>query len=510
MKDIIKLQILGDVCFNKIDREDCDKLLEHLKQELGHSDLRICNLECPIVDIENLKPIEKTGPNLYSDESMLDFLKCLETDIVTLANNHIGDYGENGIRDTIKKLNENGIFYIGTGENIDAAYESVRVETSGIKLSIISVCENEFGVATSDKAGVAGYSVTRMADKIREEKLVSDHVVVVFHGGNEFNPLPSPGVKERYHFLIDMGASAVIGMHTHCPQGYEYYKEGIIVYSLGNLYFPNNRYKNPYSTWYLGYVAQLQVSKTDIDFKTVPYRYSGLRKQIVPLERGDIARFQVYLKILNKIIDDDKELQRYFKSWSRHRGREYALRLVWDEEKFDTKRLLRQNVEIQNLFRCEAHSELMKTYFEIIFEEEEEGIWQDLKKLFDIPLVEDDWENELAVFYSNISITNLEQIKQFIEDSPVYICGAGQAGITVYRFLRQAGVKIEKFLENDIAKEGSYVCGTEIDVYDCLNKELDSHKKFVVAVINRCTQETITRQLKEYGVLTENITVCEG
>ena len=60
--------------------------------------------------------------------------------------------------------------------------------------------------------------------QIKYEKDVSDYVIVVFHGGNEFNPLPSPDTVDRYRFVCDMGADTVIGGHTHCPQGYEIYE----------------------------------------------------------------------------------------------------------------------------------------------------------------------------------------------------------------------------------------------------------------------------------------------
>lgn len=76
-----------------------------------------------------------------------------------------------------------------------------------------------------------------MRKSIEKEAEQTDYTIVIFHGGTEYNPFPSPEQKARYRELIDFGADAVIGMHPHCPQGYERYRNKIIVYSTGNFFF---------------------------------------------------------------------------------------------------------------------------------------------------------------------------------------------------------------------------------------------------------------------------------
>lgn len=80
-------------------------------------------------------------------------------------------------------------------------------------------------MATETSYGSAGYNAEMLLRKIKQEKQVSDAVIVVFHCGNEFNPLPSPDTRDRYRLICDMGADAVIAGHTHCPQGYEIYEK---------------------------------------------------------------------------------------------------------------------------------------------------------------------------------------------------------------------------------------------------------------------------------------------
>jgi hypothetical protein len=149
------------------------------------------------------------------------------------------------LEDTLALLDENKILHAGAGANVNEAYQALRLEKDGISVAIISVCENEFGMATETTYGSAGYEPRLLLKQIKEEKKRADFVVVVFHGGNEFNPLPSPDTVARYRLVCDMGADAVIGGHTHCPQGYEYYGGKPIVYSLGNLLFQNVNKSNP-------------------------------------------------------------------------------------------------------------------------------------------------------------------------------------------------------------------------------------------------------------------------
>ena len=196
----------------------------------------------------------------------------LGADIVTLANNHTGDFGAGAIKDTLALLNENGIRYLGARENIDEAYNACRLERDGISVSVISVCENEFGIAAKNSYGSAGYNARLLLNKIREEKEIRDNVIVVFHSGNEFNPLPSPDTQDRYRLICDMGADAVIGCHTHCPQGYEIYNGKPIIYSMGNFLFKSNIQRETHNSWYYGYMTELEIGKSRTSFKLIPYR----------------------------------------------------------------------------------------------------------------------------------------------------------------------------------------------------------------------------------------------
>ena len=105
------------------------------------------------------------------------------------------------------------------GRNLADSYEPWIFEKNGLSLAVLAVAENEFGGATADRPGMAAFSLGRLSQAMDAARRKAAFVIVVIHGGNEYNPLPSPRVIERYRLIARLGADAVIGMHTHCPQG---------------------------------------------------------------------------------------------------------------------------------------------------------------------------------------------------------------------------------------------------------------------------------------------------
>ena len=310
----MKLLFTGDVNFRGKDEltfEESKTIISQMQSFLDSVDFRIVNLECPLGDETKYEPIKKAGPNLICSERNLPFLKVFHADAVTLANNHIGDYGEGAIKNTLSLLEENNILFAGAGKNIEAAYRALRLEKDGIIVSIISVCENEFGMATENSYGSAGYNPRLLFKQIKAEKDLSDYVIVVFHGGNEYNPLPSPDTVERYRFICDMGADAVIAGHTHCPQGYEIYNDKPIVYSMGNFLFQSAAERDEKDSWYYGYMCIIEI--TDVmKLKTVPYKFNTEATEIIVLGN----EMSEYIEELSKIIQQPELLKKHFKGWA--------------------------------------------------------------------------------------------------------------------------------------------------------------------------------------------------
>ncbi len=359
----MKLSFIADVnfrSFNNITVEQSKVILSDVETQLFNSDYRIVNLETPLADKEKYLPIKKSGPNHVYSPECIAFLKTLKTDVVVLANNHIGDFGEQALKDTVNLLEENNISHIGAGENITKAYESVRLKN----VSLIAVCENEFGIANDNKCGSAGYNARRLFNSIQKEKQISKYVIVIFHGGNEFNPLPSPETVDRYRMLCDMGADGVVAMHTHCPQGYEIYNGKPIVYSMGNFMFQSGSDRAENDSWYYGYISHLDIKNDGILLEVTPYKFDTTAKIKVFKEKEKETMIG-YLNKISKIIADKEELRKYYMGWCyNHKW------FIKQPEKYgDLKDCLSGSF---NMLSCEAHCELLRENYRILNDGEEE------------------------------------------------------------------------------------------------------------------------------------------
>ena len=182
-------------------------------------------------------PLPKRGPNIKSTMESLTFLKAMGFTAAACANNHIGDYGQQGVLDTLDNLRKLGLITMGAGSDLKEAAETCYFEKNGVKVAVINHCEHEFGTARKDRAGAAPLDYYDTAKQIREAKKKANAVIVYLHGGNETNPLPRPGMKKLCRHFAESGASAVVVAHAHCPQGIEMYEGVPIAYGMGNFYF---------------------------------------------------------------------------------------------------------------------------------------------------------------------------------------------------------------------------------------------------------------------------------
>lgn len=364
----MKIMFTGDINFRMLENLDYDKSTEILSEVMPYvkeADFVIPNLECPLGEEADYTPIKKSGPNLICGENNVCFLKAMNAYGVTIGNNHIGDFGDEALRNTLKVLDENNIRYAGAGENIEKAYEPIRIESENTTVSILSACENEFGLATETKPGSAAYNTRRLFNKIKAEKECGNLVIVVFHGGNEHNPLPSPDSVDHYRMFCDMGADAVVAGHTHCPQGYEMYDGKPIVYSMGNFFFNFSAYdaeKAASNPWYYGYVTMLDIQKSGISAEIVPYKFDI--SKITVFDGEEKALMMKYIESLSEIIQNPIELKEHFKGW--------AMCHLWTPtmpEDIDNLENYPAGGNY-NQITCEAHLSLSRQIFEILFNDE--------------------------------------------------------------------------------------------------------------------------------------------
>lgn len=324
----MKILVAGDYCpiervCQSIINKEYESIFSNIRSYVQNADLSIVNLECPVC-LRDYEPIKKQGPNLQiKTKNAVDALKYAGFDIVTLANNHIYDYGKNGLDDTIRVCHESGLEVVGAGTNIKDA-ERVFYKSVGSKtLGIINCCEHEFSIATEEKAGANPLNPINQYYAIQEAKKIADYVIIIVHGGHEYFQLPSLRMKETYRFFIDSGADAVINHHQHCFSGSEIYKNKPIYYGLGNLCFDRlSKYKGTYSIWNEGFIVEIEFSPRGITTREIPYIQCFQRPTIEIIK--DDSSFNSKFKQLSAIITDDKKLKievdRYYEKSSKYLG----------------------------------------------------------------------------------------------------------------------------------------------------------------------------------------------
>src|SRR5690625_730417 len=162
--NLITLTFCGDYApcrrFEPLVVEDKSRVLDGALPIIQASDLSFVNLECVLTEYD--KPIRKSGPALKASPECIEPLTHF--DVVGLANNHILDFGAQGVNDTIKLCNQNGIPTVGAGANLEEAQRVFYTEIKGVVIALIAVAEHEFNIATPDSAGAAPI------DEIRSEE----------------------------------------------------------------------------------------------------------------------------------------------------------------------------------------------------------------------------------------------------------------------------------------------------------------------------------------------------
>ena len=182
-----------------------------------------------------------------ADPSRVENLKILGTDLVLLANNHVYDYGEDAMLDTFETLEQAGIPYVGAGRNLEEAEKPYIYEVNGRKIAFVAATQAEMynasGVietqgASEDRMGVFEcYDPEAFLEVIAAAAEEADYVIASIHWGMEYEPMYYDSQEELAKRMIQAGADAIIGTHTHCLQGVEFIDGKPVFYSLGNFWF---------------------------------------------------------------------------------------------------------------------------------------------------------------------------------------------------------------------------------------------------------------------------------
>jgi poly-gamma-glutamate capsule biosynthesis protein CapA/YwtB (metallophosphatase superfamily) len=247
---------VGDLMFDRYIREVANRkgndfILKKITDDLNKSDFVVANLEGPITD----KPSKSIGSEFESPENyiftfnpnLISTLQKNNIKLVNIGNNHILNFGKDGLEQTIDNLKNNSIEYFGDVRNNPSKGRYRIIEINKIKIGFVNY--NQFSKKSSENA----------LEDIRKIKNRTDFVVVYTHWGKEYENKANISQKKLAHSFIDEGADLIIGSHPHVVQEREIYNEKLIYYSLGNFVF-DQYFKEETKR---GLIAKIKFNKKD-------------------------------------------------------------------------------------------------------------------------------------------------------------------------------------------------------------------------------------------------------
>ncbi len=240
----ITVAAVGDMIFDRrvkslISERGGEAPLARVAKRLRKADITIGNLESPLSKRGTMDADKDV--TFRGDPRAIEGLSAAGFDVVSIANNHMLDYGPKALSDTVRALDEAGIAHAGAGKNQKAAWKPGIVETGDdttAYLAFTFVVPAGF-VAQSDRAGIASgrWDVGLIEDAIKKAKRTHDYVIVSFHWGVEYKDDANAEQIKVAHRAVKAGADMVLAHHPHVIQGVEIYRKKLIAYSLGDFVF---------------------------------------------------------------------------------------------------------------------------------------------------------------------------------------------------------------------------------------------------------------------------------
>lgn len=295
---MVKINFVGDVA---IFREFENRNIDPFKSiKLPESSFNIANLEFPLPDNITKKYYYDVDDNYRISDEFSRKLDLGLFHLYSLANNHIQDYGADGIKQTIDKVHDSGSSIFGVGVS---QFNPFSCKIEDINFLFIGFVKRGRWNRKEGCIGPDPYDMERLISLISSSKTKYDHIILFPHWGTELVDAPDPSDVENARKMIDAGASCVIGHHPHVSQGCEIYKEGIIAYSLGSfIYLPDfekgNSDNSPDRD--VSICLNITFDKSSI-LSYTPYRYTLNRDLLTPDCTGDFRSNEQYNRLCSAI-----------------------------------------------------------------------------------------------------------------------------------------------------------------------------------------------------------------
>lgn len=223
------------------------EVFTHIRPFFQAAEFRSVNLETPVTDRPGT-PHNTKSFAFFTLPGSLPALTWLGMEYVSLGNNHVYDYLEPGLQDTLRHVDSVGLAHSGAGRTPDEAFRPWRTTLGGAPYSFVSMCgisgdEHEHSyVASPTQGGAADLrDSARIAATLNTERDEGRVPIAILHSGVEYGERPAEFSAERMRYVVDQGAALVIAHHPHTAQGFMRYRGVLVAQSLGNLAFDQDR-----------------------------------------------------------------------------------------------------------------------------------------------------------------------------------------------------------------------------------------------------------------------------
>lgn len=273
--------------------------------EMPEADRYIGNFEFPVPDgrKQTFYDVQSAYCPSYS------YFKNLQLDkfsFLGIANNHVMDYGPDGVLDTVAGIENKGVKTFGCS-TLDT-FDILRFSVNGLTFAVIAFVKGGRWSRGNFGYGPNHYDLEKVLTLISELKTLVNHVIIFPHWGTELVAIPDPEDVKNARAFIDHGASVVVGHHPHVPQGIEEYNGGIIAYSLGSfIYFHEEELGYSEKKWDRHFSISLNIKfskNSALEHDIHIYKYNMVSK--LP-EMCNTGEFDAHFFEISKKIGDKRE-----------------------------------------------------------------------------------------------------------------------------------------------------------------------------------------------------------
>ncbi len=299
----LNITLVGDIMTGRYVEEVSDRfgdayLYRHVVPYFKTADFLTGNFENPVV-LGNYPASEK-NISYKTDAKAATELKNQGFDVVNMSNDHMMDYKERGLMDTLNTFKRVGVQTVGAGKNVTEAKKIAYKVVNGYTIATVGYTDTyrKESKAAKNRAGILEANPEYYMQIVRKAKQNADIVIVHAHWGQAYDGQPQPRQKGIGHALVDAGADIVVGHGPHVLQPIEFYKKGVVMYSLGNFVFDQGWSRTRESAIVQYKIAQDGTAKLEVH----PMYIRGSQPRPLSGVEDVYSKYRVYSHLTNGVV----------------------------------------------------------------------------------------------------------------------------------------------------------------------------------------------------------------